>query len=231
MAVVLGTSPAPAYDDSSSTTLSTASFTPASGTVIVAKVCAADAGGTINTPTATGLTFTSRVNVGTASSSTRAAIFTAAGAGSAVTVTATFAGSAVPHALVVEVWTGAQLAATPAVGSVAVATGAPSGTITTAAANSVVTWISDDWAAVDGTTRTYRSSATEVAYHRVTGQHTLYTAYQQAVAAGSQTVGLTAPVGQTYTIAAIEIQVTGGAAAAVLTRRFVGQAMNRSSNF
>lgn len=210
----LGTSPAAVYNDTSTTTsLVTASFTPPSGAIVVAKVICADAQTTSSTPT--GLTFTSRVNVGTALSSTRTAIYTAVGGGSAVTVTAAFAGNGDARALIVEVWTSAQLAATPATHSVVAGSGAPTDTITTAAAGSVVTWVDGDWAAIDGTTRTLRSSAVETAYHRVSGLHTVYTAYQAAASAGSQTYGVSLPAGQSYNLAAIEIQDSGGGAPAV----------------
>jgi hypothetical protein len=81
-----------------------------------------------------------------------------------------------------------------------------------------------DWSAIDGTsTRTYRSSATERAYHFVTGQHTVYTAYQAAATAGTQTFGLTAPTGQKPTMVGIEIQDSGGGAAAPSVPRRIGK--------
>jgi hypothetical protein len=49
----------------------------------------------------------------------------------------------------------------------------------------------------------------------VSGLHTVYTAYQAAASAGAQTYGLTAPTGQNPTLAAIEIQDSGGGAPAV----------------
>lgn len=205
--------PAAVYGDTAAnTSLVTASFTPPSGSIVVAKVVCADASQTSTTPT--GLTFTSRINTGLAGSSTRTVIYTAVGGGSAVTVTAAFAGTANRRALIVEVWTLAQLAATPATHSVTNGSGAPTDTITTVAAGSVVSWVDGDWSAIDGTaTRAYRSSAVETAFHWVSGQHTVYAAYQAAAAAGSQTYGLTAPTGQTYGLAAIEIQASGGAPA------------------
>jgi hypothetical protein len=203
--------PAAVYQDANTLgSLSTASFTPPAGSVVVAKVTCGDANTTAATPT--GLTFTSRANVGTSGASARSAIFTAAGAGAAVTVSATFSGTGANHHLSVEVWTASQLATTPAVHTIVAGAGAPSDTLTTVAANSVVTWVNADWAAVNGTTRTYRSSAVETIYHFVTGLDTVYCAYQAAAAAGSQTYGLTAPVGQTFTMAAIEIQDSGAVA-------------------
>jgi hypothetical protein len=144
--------PAAVYNDTAGvTSLVTASFTPPSGSIVVAKVTAGDAGTTSTTPT--GLTFTSQLNIGTGGSTCRVAIYTATGGGSAVTVTAAFGGTGNVRSLVVEVWTGAQLAATPATHSTNTTTpptGAPTDTITTAGANSVVTWINADYSAVDG---------------------------------------------------------------------------------
>jgi hypothetical protein len=105
------------------------------------------------------------------------------------------------------VFTGAALDVTPATDSlVSAGTIAPSDTITTTGTDSVVTWVVSDFNAADGTSRTYRSSATETAYHRSAG-FTAYQAYQAAAVAGSQTYGLTLPSAQKPTMASLEIQV------------------------
>jgi hypothetical protein len=217
MAVALDAStPAAVFGDTSATTsLTTASFTPPSGSILLAKVWAADGGMTVSTPTATGITFTSRWNIGSNNSTTRLAGFTGTGAaGSAVTVTATFGGLGNARALLVEVWTGAQLAASPAVHTLDGTGGtAASDSLTTVANNSVVSAMVGDWSAIDGTSRTYRSSATETAYHTVTGGYTLYGMYQAAATAGAQTYGLTAPTGMKSSTAVIELQSSGGAPA------------------
>jgi hypothetical protein len=214
-----GSSPPSVFGDAAAlTSLTTASFTPPTGSIIVVKTAASDAITTVPTPTATGVTFTSRANVGTNNASTRNAVFTGVGAGSAITVTQTFTGTNGYRALTVEVWTSSQLATTPAVHTIVAGSGSPSDAVTTVAAGSVVTWTSGDWAAIDGTTRTYRSSASEVSYHRAVGQYTIYNAYQAAATAGSQTYGLSAPVGQTFTMVGLEIQSSGGAAAATRIR-------------
>jgi hypothetical protein len=214
MAVTLdGSTPAPVYADTVATaSVTSASFTPPSGSIVVAKIILSDANLNISGSLTGGLTFTSRVNAGTSNSSTRVAIYTATGAGSAVTVSAAFVGNGNARALIVEVWTGAQLAGTPATHSLVGAGSAPSDSITTAAANSVVSWGNGDWAATNGAA-TYRSSATQTSLHWVSGLHTAYTAYQAAASAGAQTYGLTAPTGQNPTLAAIEIQDSGGAPA------------------
>lgn len=231
MAVTLDAStPAAVYSDvGDSLSLTTASFTPPLNSVIIVKVTSADAAQTHTS--VTGVTFTSRGSVGTSGATSRGSLWTAIGAGSAVTVTAAFGGTAFPRGLVVEVYTGAQLAASPAVSNIVGGSGAPTNTLTTVAANSVVSWVNADWQAIDGTSRTYRSSATETAYHRLVGQWTHYTARQAAASAGSQTYGLTAPIGQTYTMVAIEIQDSGSVLARPQPRRFVGQAVNRGASF
>lgn len=219
MAVAVdASSPAAVYIDNGSTTaLTTATFTPPAGAILLAVVVSADGGQTHSTPTATGHTFAARPNVGTNSASARVSLWTAVATGAAITVTATFAGSLIPHGLVVVVLTGAQLAATPAVATFdgnAGANSAPTLNITTAAAGSIVVWGLADWSAIDGTsTKAYRSSATERSFHFFSGQYTVYVAWQNAAAAGSQTFGLTAPTGQKPTMAGIEIQASGAPAA------------------
>lgn len=233
MAVALDAStPAAVYGDSPGTTsLVTASFTPPTGTVIVAHVFTPGAGLSITGVTSSGPTFTARVSPHNVASHGWVAISTAIGTGAAITVTASFSGTGDDRALVVSVFSGAQLAATPATNVAdSASAGAPSSTITTAAANSVVDWMNDDFNAVDGTsTRAYRSSATETSYHFIASNISAYTAYQAAATAGSQTYGLTAPTGQAWTLAAIEIQAS--AAAPTPPAVIISQAINRASRW
>ena len=122
-------------------------------------------------------------------------------------MTVAFTGTAHARCLIVEVWTGAQLAGTPAVNNVNRVTNpsAPSSTLTTVATNSIVTWACGDWSAISGATRAYRSSAVDNGYTTTTGEYTAYSAYQQAGAAGAQTYGLTTPT-QSWQLGAMEIQ-------------------------
>jgi hypothetical protein len=204
----------PVYQDGSNFySLQTPSFTPAAGEVIVVKAMNGYQLGTFGTPTGGGLTYTSRAS--NTSSNSRVQLWTAVVGGSptAMTVSLSVSGYPLPHGMVVERWTNAKLAGSPAVVNTN-GSGAPSATITTAAANSAVSWANVDDAAGTGA-RTYRSSAAEVAYHNLSGSwYTGYWAYQTAVAAGSQTVGLTAPSSQTWGLVGVEIQalVTGGLA-------------------
>jgi hypothetical protein len=140
-----------------------------------------------------------------------------------MTVSSGTTSAASKHSMCVERWSSAQLAGTPATGSASSASGAPSATLTTAAANSVVSWANGDWSGTDPATKVYRSSATEesVWFPAPAGDTTQYYAYQAAGSAGSQTFGLTAPATQRFAIVGIEIQDAAGAAT-------VGQVIRRN---
>jgi hypothetical protein len=190
-------------DGRNSTSLVTPSFTPAVGEILVVKAANEDAGGTYGTPTGGGLTFTQRVNVGSGSQ-TRVGLWTATTvAATPMTVTLPVGGT-VSHAFVVERWAGAKLAGSPAVTS-ATGSGAPSATNTTVANNSVISWVNADWAGATGA-RTYRGTPTEEQYTALGGKYTGYWAWQTQATAAAVTIGLTAPGGQTWSRAAVEIQ-------------------------
>jgi hypothetical protein len=96
-------------------------------------------------------------------------------------------------------------------------TGAPSLGITTTADNSVIVCATDDWNAINGSSRTWRtvnsitpaSGSGETTYVFNSGLFTNYVAYySNSGTAGSKTVGLSAPTGQKYSIAAVEIKGT-----------------------
>lgn len=99
-----------------------------------------------------------------------------------------------------------------------VSSGAPSLAIT-CSANSAVVCGCDDWTATDGASRTWRTvngaAMTESTYSTNVGvSYTVYASYTLDVgAAGSQTVGLTAPAAQKYSIVAVEVLGTGTAPA------------------
>jgi hypothetical protein len=87
--------------------------------------------------------------------------------------------------------------------------GAPSAAAT-CSANSLVLCQVNDWNAVDGTSRTWRtingSPMTETLYFRDSSRHTVYGGYcPDTGAGGSITIGLTAPTGQRYILMGIEI--------------------------
>lgn len=200
-------------------TLTSSSFTPTTGNILVVKYSSADTGLVPGTPTGGGWTYT-KTSFSAGASHCYVSIWTATVGGSPAsqTVALTSSGSNVPHSMVVEEWSGAQLAATPATNATKTGTGAPSATLSTVANNSVVTSINGDWAAVAPGTPAYLSSALEDnggapnGHLTVSGQYTAYYFYQTAATLGSQTIGLTAPTGQTWSMVGIEIEATGATA-------------------
>jgi len=97
-------------------------------------------------------------------------------------------------------------------------TGGPSLAVTMAQANSAIVVASADWNAVDGASRTWRTvnSVTPTAGNNLERSYVLigsgfteYAAYyDDAGATGSKTVGLSAPVGQKFSIGAVEVKGT-----------------------
>lgn len=88
-------------------------------------------------------------------------------------------------------------------------TGAPSLDLSTSADNSMIIVINADNNAVDGSSRAWRAGAgsiTELTYVLTGGSYGVYMGYHDdAGGAGVQTVGLTAPTGENYAIATIEM--------------------------
>jgi len=227
------------YDSgvTSTTTPHTASVTTAVGDVLV---CTAGTGrntGTLGTPTGgTSLTWTNKLAI-TATANQCALYIWTATATTAETFTCSIARSGTTESFAFNVCRfsnvvalGNTVSAQPGVN------GAPSLSITTINTNSAIVVVNADFNAVDGTTRTWRAGAgtlTELFYTFQSGQLTLYCGvHQNAGAAGAQTVGLTAPTGQMYTIGAIE--VAGLLVAQPIPRRptqIVRQAVNRASTY
>ena len=89
-------------------------------------------------------------------------------------------------------------------------TGTPSLGITTTTDHSALVVYSSDWSAVNGSSRTWLTSAgtfSEQTYFTTSGDMTGYGGYFGDVGtAGSKTVGLSAPSGQTYTTLALEVK-------------------------
>lgn len=190
------------------TSLVSPSFTPSNGEVLVVKVIVGDRLTTFVTPTGGSQAYTSR---GTTAISANCGVqvYTAVVSGSpgSMTITQGFGGASNWHSMVVERWGSAQLAGTPAVNGTKNGSGAPSATLTTTGTDSIVTWCCGDWNAIAPGTPAYRSSATQDGLHdKSTSFYVGYYAYQAAAAAGSQTIGLTAPTGQEWAMVGIEIQ-------------------------
>lgn len=194
---------------SDTTSLVTPSFTPSNGEVIIVKAASETfTVPTIGSASGGGQTFTSRVDNASANHSP-VRLFSAVVSGSpgSMEVTVQFLINDGWHSMVVERWSGAQLAGSPAVVS-AISSGAPSATINTVANDSIVTWVSADWNAVAPGTPAYRSGAVQDGMHDKSGtvSYVAYYAYQDAVSSGSQTIGLTAPGAQEASFAGIEVQ-------------------------
>jgi hypothetical protein len=87
---------------------------------------------------------------------------------------------------------------------------APSLNLTTTKADSAIVWVNGDWAAVNGSSRTYRTGAgtfNETSYYYGSGIYTAYAGYHtDAGSIGTYAVGMTAPSTQTYSIIAVEIK-------------------------
>ena len=205
--------------------LATPSFTPVENEKIVVKILTSDADWTFTDPTGGGLTYTSRGSFTTAQF-TRGGLYTAeVGAGpSSMTVSTTIAPASGPEpSMVVERWRDAKFDATPAVNSPTSGTsGAPSSTITTEANDSVVSWMNGDWQAIAPGAYAYRGTHTveDGMDDETTTFYAGYYAYTYAPTAGAQTIGLSAPAGQKWTLLAVEIQYQAPPAAVADTTKF-----------
>jgi hypothetical protein len=193
-------------------TLTTSSFVPANGEVVVVKMTTWDTATSMGSVTGGSQTWTSEVIEAPGGFNGWAGITCATITGSpgSMTVSATPSGSS-RHNMVVERWSNAQLAATPATGSGTATSGPAGGSLTTTGPDSVITWAAVDLQSVDPATRAYLGSATEegVDDGHVGSNSVQYFAYQAVPAAGSTSFGLSAPTGQKWVIAGLEVQALG----------------------
>lgn len=207
------------------------------GDVLVVVAGTGDQVKTINTPTGgTGLSWTLQQSVLVAAYST-AYVWTATETGAGQTFTmslTTNAGTTETWGYVVYRFSGSSGVGNS--GSFnSPTTGAPDVSVTTAADNSAVVVFSDDWATVNGTTRTWDTvnSVTPTAgngyeklYDLQAGQTTNYSAYwPDAGTAGLQHYGLSVPSTQKYSIVGVEVKgsqlqrTTGGRPSAAAVNR------------
>jgi hypothetical protein len=191
-----------------SSTLTTPSFTPSNGEVVVIKAGTSDSTMSMGTPIGGSQTYTSRVASTSGGFRPWVGIYTAVISGSpgSMTISSTPTGSS-RHALLVERWSSASLAATPVTNSAQNGAGAAASTLTTTAANSIVSWLAGDAQSLNPSARVYLSSATDegVDDAHASFDGVIYFAYQTAATAGSQSYGLSAPTGMQWWIAGIEI--------------------------
>lgn len=191
-------------------TLSSSAFTPSPGEVIVVKAATWDTGTPSGTPSGGSLTYTRQSTAAPGGFAGYCTIFTAVvgGSPSSMTVTLSAPAGSCYHSMVVERWSGAQMAGSPATNATVHGIGAPSATIATAADNSIVTWVNVDENSRDPTGRTYLSGAADdgLADGHSSVSSVQYYAYQTAASAGSQTIGMSQPNTQNWTMTGIEIQ-------------------------
>jgi hypothetical protein len=180
------------------------------GDLIIVKAQTWDAGTAAGTPSGGSLTYTRRVTTATTGFATYGTMFSSvATSTTSFTITLSAPAASCYHTQLVEVWPGAQLAATPATATAQYSSaGLPSMSITTAGTGSAVTVLNGDEQSVAPGTPGYSSSGTgETFGDSSSGANTVqYYWYMPAASPGSQTVGMTAPTGQKWSMAALEIQ-------------------------
>lgn len=200
-----------AQTSTSAGAISTPSFTPSNGEVIVVKLATWDTGTSMGTPTGGSQTYTSRITVAPGGFRPWCGIYTAVISGSpgSMTVSSTPSTSA-QFSMTVERWSSASLAATPATnsgGTTNSGTGVAGSSLTTTASNSVISWVAADAQSLDPSTRAYLGSATDegVRDGHIGSNGVDYHAWASAAVAGATSFGLSAPTGMQWDIAGIEI--------------------------
>lgn len=194
-------------DWSATTTPKTISVTVSAGDTLAIFGMTGDAAFTLATPTGGGLTYLLKQSVVVASYGTVYIWTTTSGSSQTFTLSISESGGSALWA-----YNALRFSGSSGIGAsnkTNVNGGAPSLGLTTTGDNSAIVVANVDWNAADGTTRTWRTAntaATEVTYFRDAANYTVYGAYHaDSGAAGSKTVGLSAPSGQKYSIAAVEI--------------------------
>ncbi len=207
MAFIAQTFTASSAGASNTTGFTTPSFTPTAGDVLVV-FCIAEGNTTWTTPTSAGLTFSPRVTDNTASTCSTQMWTAPVPLGQDVsrTVAMGACGTANRHSAVCFRVSNGALAATPATMDVR-GSGAPTGTLTTVGTGSLLLWSDGDFAAVAPGTPAYRSGAVQDFIDNQSGvtAYVGYYAHQTTGAPGAQTVGQTAPAGQTFKLVGIEV--------------------------
>lgn len=203
----------PASSGSNGTgTLTTATFTPAAGEILVVKATSGDQPCAVGAVSGGGLTWTLQISLSAGSNDpVKVWTATAPASPSAMAVSVTFSGTGNSRSVIVERWGNAVLAASPAVGASQGNTSALQ-TVNTVGGASIVTWVDSDWNVAGGSSPSvaYRGAgAVSIATHLLGGCNVYY-AYQPAPTPGSQTFGLSSPTGQKASLVGIEIQSATG---------------------
>ena len=206
--------------NSTSTPKSVASITVQTGDIIVVQGITGDGASTLGTPTNTNTaqTYTLEKSVVVTNYCAAYCWTAVASTNQAMVISITRGGTNTNFwGFQVTQWRGSDGVGASAVTNVA--SGAPSLSLTTQAANSAVCVQNGDWTASTGA-RTWRTvngaAATELAYFADGTNYGFYAGYHpDAGSAGANTYGLSAPTGQKYSIIAVEIKGTAGGAPAL----------------
>lgn len=204
----------------------TASVTVSAGDILVVVGVTEDGGlYTLGTPSGGGLTYSLQQSV-VVSSYCAVYVWTAtSGSSQTFTLSITMSGGTAGWG-----WNASRWSGSDGVGNSSktnVASGAPSLALTTAGDNSAIVAVDGDWNAADGASRTWRTingitpaagGTGELVYFRDATRYTAYVGYwSDAGTAGSKTTGLSAPSGQKYAIAAVEVKGTASGSGATAT--------------
>jgi hypothetical protein len=219
----------------SAAAVTTPSFTPSNGDVIIVKLETYDTSIAMGAPTGGSQTYASRVIVAPGGFCPWVGLYSATISGSpgSMTISST-PGASARYSMCVERWSSATLAATPVTnsgGTTNGGTGAAASSLTTSAPNSVLSWVAGDAQSLDPSTRAYLNSATDegVRDDHVGANGVAYHAYQAVASAGSTNFGLSAPTGMQWDIAGIEILNSGGATFIAPKPVLMRQAVKRAS--
>lgn len=202
------------------TTLTTPAFTPSNGEVLVVKLATWDTANGMAAPTGGSQTYQptpGAVAPGGFNGWVGIWVTTVSGSPGSMTVSSAPAtGTASRHTMVVERWSSAQLAATPASSNGTGNQTLPSLSLTTTGANSVISWAISDAQSSNPATRAYLLSGVEDGLFdgHVAADGVFYFAYSGSSAvtsSGSYTYGMTAP-SQIWVMAGVEIQAAAGGA-------------------
>ncbi len=193
-----------------STTVTTPSFTPADGELIIVAGCCSDGATAMGTPTGGSLSFGAAKVTEAPGGFAGTALIYAVEVGTSpasMTISSTPNNSA-PHSITVSRWLNATLAGSPATAAAQGGSGSANASLTSTVADSGLVWAACDLQSVDPATRAYLSSATEDGLYDghggANGVH--YYAHQSAGSTpGSKSIGLSAPTGMQWVIAGLEI--------------------------
>lgn len=236
--------PASGNYSTATTPKTTASFNVTAGDLIVV-LCSIENADTPSavTPSASGgsVTWTSRVTQSTGGQNQSAAYcWTGAVGATATGITVSLAR---PSSSALTLWWGFSATLVRSHGGVGVTFGGNNGTgsgapsvAATCSDNSLVLCVVNDWNAIDGTTRTWRTingaAETEALYFRDAAHHTVYGGYRlDTGSAGSVTQGLTTPSTMRWVMAGVEILGTGVTAARTPIRINNRAALSRGVNW